>query len=208
MPDHTVFRIPVIRSFDALHSRPDTEKLLVTGYFLHIVIVKSEKTNQFQQPLPGEQGDNRSILFVNQSVRADIVAFFLLPLIVFFPPYTKVLGKRTAGTVFDGIGVHGHNDLGKFEQVGDIAGPPVAHILGNAFFHINAGFFTLDYHQRNAVDEQHNVRARIFAVWPFHREFISYLPDIVFRLLPVDKLQVERLAAAVKQLLIVAVAGE
>ena len=111
---------------------------------------------------------------------------FLLPLHIFFMPLAVKFLLCSRSAVFYVFGVHGNCQLRKLEQLRNIIRLPVAYVLLHAFFHIYAGLFTFDHDQRNTIHKQNDIWARIFTVGTLHRKLICNLPDIIFRVFPVN----------------------
>ena len=110
----------------------------------------------------------------------------------------------SGSSVFHEFRIHSNGQLRKLKQLRNIIGLPVADILLHALFHIYTGLLTFDHNQRNAIDEQNNIRPGIFAIISLYRELVCNLPDVLIRLIPVNIGNIEGLSVAVIQMHIAA----
>ena len=117
----------------------------------------------------------------------------LMPFAVEFLP-----GSRRS--VFHILRIDCENKLCKLEQLRDIVRLPVPDVLLDAFLHIHAGLLALYDHQGNAVHQKDNIRPGKLPVEPFHGKLVGHLPDVLFRVRPVDIGNVEGLNIPVIQM--------
>ena len=118
-------------------------------------------------------------------------------------PFGEKLRRSPAGAVADVVGVHGDDQLGELEELRYVVRVPVADVLLDALGDIDAGALALDDDERDAVYHDEDVRAGITAVFAFDRELLRDLPDVLFRVFPVDEAQVEGLFTAVVELFLI-----
>ena len=196
---------PILTVYTA-HRIFNAKELLITGNLLNAAIIQNKETNNIQQTRLGQHGYDHLVLLCNVTIIHITLCCLFLPLHILFVPLTVKLLLGSGSTVLDRFRVQGDSQLCKLKQLGNVVRLPVADILLHALFHIHAGFFTFDHNQRNAVDQQDNVRSGIFAVGAFYGKFIRNLPDIVLGVFPVNIGNVEGLGIAVIQMYITAFA--
>ena len=191
---------------DAAHCIFNAKELLITGNLLNAAIIQNKKTNHVQQTLFRQHGYDHLVLFGNVTIIHITLCCLSLPLHILFMPLAVKLLPGSGSTILDRFRIQSNSQLRKLKQLGDVVRLPVADVLFHTLFHIHAGFFTFDYNQRDAVDQQDNVRPGIFAVGAFYGKFIRNLPDIVLGVFPVNVGNVEGLGIAVIQMYITAFA--
>ena len=118
-------------------------------------------------------------------------------------PFGEKLRRSPAGAVADVVGVHGDDQLGELEELRYVVRVPVADILPDALGDIDAGALALDDDEWDAVYHDEDIRAGITAVFAFDRELLRDLPDVLFRVFPVDEAQVEGLFTSVVELFLI-----
>ena len=122
-------------------------------------------------------------------------------------PGYKVLCRSTASTIQNFVRIHSQHQLGVTEEVRDVIFAPVADILVDTFHHIHTGFLTFNDHQRDTVDQYHNIRAGKFSVWALYFKLIGHLECVIFQVFKVNKTQIKGLTSSVRQILFHALAS-
>ena len=200
MPNNAATAGASIFTVDAAHRIFNAKELLIAGNLLNAAIIQNKETNHVQQTLPGQHGNDYLVLLGNVAIVHIALCGLFLPLHILFMPLAVKLLPGSGSTVLDRFRIQGNSQLRELKQLGDVVRLPVADVLLHTIFHIHAGFFTFDHNQRDAVDQQDNVRPGIFAVGAFYGKFIRNLPDIVLGVFPVNIGNVEGLGIAVIQM--------
>ena len=206
MPNDTATAVASILTMNAAHRIFNTKELLITSNLFNATIIQNKETNDVQQALLGQHGYDHLVLLGDVAIIHIALCCFFLPLHILFVPLAVKLLLGSGSTVLDRLRIHSDSQLCKLKQLGDVVRLPVADILLHALFHIHTGFFAFDHNQRNAVDQQNNVRPGILTVVSLYRKFIRNLPDIIFRVFPVNIGNIEGLSIAVIQMYITAFA--
>ena len=206
MPNDTATAVASILTVDTAHRIFNTKELLITGNLLNAAIVQNKETNDVQQALLGQHGYDHLVLLGDVAIIHIAFRCFFLPLNILFVPLAVKLLLGSGSAVLDRFRIHGNYQLRKLKQLGDVVRLPVADILLHTLFHIHTGLLAFDHNQRNAVDQQNNIRPGILAIGTLHGKFIRNLPDIVLRVFPVNIGNVKGLGVAVIQMYIAAFA--
>ena len=204
MPNDAAPVEAVILTVDTTHRIFNTKELLIAGNFLNATIIQNVKTNNIKQAPFAEHGHNSSVLLCDMAVIYIAFGSIGLPLHIFFVPLAVELLLCSGSSVFHGFRIHGNGQLRKLKQLRNIIRLPVADILLHALFHIYAGLLTFDHNQRNAIDQQNNIRPGVFSISSLYRELVRNLPDVLIRLIPVNIGNIEGLSVAVIQMHIAA----
>lgn len=72
MPNNTVTSVFVVLKQNSLHALFNCKILLVAANLLHIVIVDDKITNQIQQPIRMQQGNQSTILLLDLTIRRTL----------------------------------------------------------------------------------------------------------------------------------------
>ena len=119
--------------------------------------------------------------------RAVLVFLFLL-----LAPHRPIFRRRAHGGVFTVVLVGADHQLCIGKQCRDVLVALVADHLRHRLRHLGVGRFALDHRERDAIDEQHDIRpCRFVAAGAFHREFSGDVIGVVLRVFPVDVVEGE-----------------
>ena len=197
MPNDAATAVAPILTVDTTHRIFNTKELLITGNLLNAAIIQNKETNNIQQPLLRQHGYDYLVLLGDVAIIHIAFRCFFLPLNILFVPLAVKLLLGSGSAVLDRFRIHGNCQLRKLKQLGDVVRLPVADVLFYTLFHIYTGLLAFDHNQRNAVDQQNNIRPGIFTVGTFHGKFIRNLPDVFVRIIPVNIGNIEGLGIAV-----------
>ena len=176
MPDHPTLAGAAGggRREHALHHRPHRVELVVARHFLDelaVVLEQNEVAQIFQQQVALEQAQYQGFEFAHRPQRVGDDAVDGAPGHEAF----AVAGQRAharldaVGNHLQGVGV---------EQVGNVLPVGLQLVPGRPDVRIFVtGVFQLDHHQRQAVDEQHHVRAAC-EFRALHRELVHRQPVV------------------------------
>ena len=206
MPNDAASGGAIILTVDATHRIFNAKELLISGDLLNTAIIQNKEPDNIQQAFLGKHRHDHSVLLSNVAIIYVTFCRFLLPLHIFFVPLAVKFLLCSCSTVFHGFRIHSNGQLRKLKQLRNIIRLPVADILFYAFFHVHAGLFTFNHNQRNTIHKHNDIRACIFAVGTLHRKLICNLPNVIFRVLPVDVRNVKGLRVPIIKVYITALA--
>lgn len=128
---------------------------------------------------------------------------FILPFKFFFPVSSEFF-RCPSSCIGSCISIYSDIELWVDIQLSDSCFLLVSNMLRNrlleTIFDIRS--FAFDHTQRNTIDEQHDVRSIGFiASRSENRKFLCYMIHIVFRMFPVDILEIETLFVSIDRLI-------
>ena len=218
VPDHaTLATRLVVALLHPLQQMPHGEELWMAGDLLVRAVEQHEAASQFQQALRPAQSRQQPVLLCH--IAATGLMHGAMPALMggevleqfgFFDgvqravdgggdvfardvlllPFRPQLGRRAHGGVARAVGLRGDQQLHGLEQPGRaVVLLLVAQLLADGLLHVLTGALDLDHRKRDAVDEQHDVRAHHLAGHGFHRELGGHVEGIGLPVVPVDVAQ-------------------
>ena len=210
----------------------DTEVLLMAGNFFLASVKEHETEDQFEEPLPATQGIECFILWCYLPLYASIALPLSAPKLLrsknsvdlaltqrqthlllqvsrialaeILLPHRPELGGRTHRGVLGFVLRDGEEKLCVEEKTGDLVLLLVADMLANRLADrvLHVGPLALDDHQRNPVDEEHDVgSAGLLATTALDHELLGHVVGVVFRMFPVDIIKLKALGVSFDRLL-------